>query len=118
MRRFCQLIGHSISTRTLLTQRIRGVLAHQTQVFPQGPISFAKNADSWVQWKPFPGILPVAPGAGQQARIPLCLKKTVPNTEFPPPPPGLESVGNKGKHKLQCLFLNIFVLCTFCIFLL
>lgn len=87
MRRFCQLIGRSISMRTLLTQRIRGVLAHQTQVFPQGPISFANNAYSRVQWKPFPGILPVAPGAGQQARILLCLNKTVPNTEFPPPTP-------------------------------
>lgn len=37
MRRFCQLIGFSISTRTILAQRIRGVIAHQTQIFPFPP---------------------------------------------------------------------------------
>lgn len=46
MRRFCQLTELSISTRTILAPRIKGVIAHPAQTFPQSLISFAKNADS------------------------------------------------------------------------
>lgn len=51
MRRFCQLTGFSISMRTILAQRIRGVHAHQAWISLQCPVSFANNADSRVQWK-------------------------------------------------------------------
>lgn len=82
MRRFCQLIGLAISG-TVLAERVRGVIAHQAQIFPHCPVSFASNAGSRAQRTLFPGIIHVAPRAGWKALIFLCLKK-VPNTELPP----------------------------------
>lgn len=49
MKLFCQLIGLSISMRTMLALRLRGVSVHQACIFPQRSISFANNADSRVQ---------------------------------------------------------------------
>ena len=51
MRYFCQLIGFSTSTRTILAQRIRGVGAHQARISLQCPVLLENNADSRVQWK-------------------------------------------------------------------
>lgn len=87
MRHFRQLIGLSISMRTILAQRIRGLIAHQTQISPRCPISFANNAGSRAQRKPFPGILRVAPRADWKARVLLCLKKQCPTLNSPPTAP-------------------------------
>lgn len=89
VRRFCQLIGLSISMRTVLARRIRRVIAPQAQTFPQGPISFANNAGSPVgaagTAEASPGIVLRRPGLAEQHQYSSALKQCSTLNSDPPP---------------------------------
>ena len=114
MRHFCQLIGFSTSTRTIPAQRIRRVSAHQARISLQCPVSLENNADSRVQWKTLSWHHSWSQCWPKKLQNSSALK----NCPTPVFPPRTGVGGNKTNPKLQCLFLNIFVSCTFCIFLL